>query len=68
MYCPCSEKHYINIKQHRRTQRHLKYIENKHWMKILFEPDADDPPTNYQELASRCRDIYLDILLEGINK
>lgn len=62
MFCPCSNKIYANIKQHHKTQRHKRYQYEKHWTKVIFEPDAE-PYDDYKKLAEKCEEMYLEILI-----
>ena len=65
MYCSCSNKCYVNIKQHQKSKRHQKYMYNKHWTEVIFDADVpfEEDYSNYRKLAEKCQEIYLEILL-----
>jgi predicted DNA-binding protein (MmcQ/YjbR family) len=62
MHCPCSNKIYANFNQHIKTRKHNNYLYKKHWISVIFDPDAE-PIDDIKKLTEKCQEIYLEILI-----
>ena len=67
MFCECSKRQFLNLGKHEKSQRHQKYLFNKHWVSVIFEPDAE-PIDDIKKLTEKCEEIYLEILLNEIDE
>ena len=62
MFCECSKRQFLNLGKHEKSQRHQNYLYKKHWVSVIFEPDAE-PIDDIKKLTEKCQEIYLEILI-----
>ena len=62
MFCECSKRSFLNEKKHKDLKRHQNYLYKKHWVSLIFEPDAE-PIDDIKKLTEKCQEIYLEILI-----
>ena len=67
MFCECSKRQFLNLGKHEKSQRHQKYLFNKQYVSVIFEPDAE-PIDDIKKLTEKCQEIYLEILLNEIDE
>ena len=66
MYCKCSTNSFVNLKQHNKSKRHIKFTYNSHWKEVIFEDGIDNPINNMGDLVQKCEEIYFEIMIDGL--